>query len=81
MTKLPLIVAVIIVTVASFGYLGLLNAKENIDPDNKTVAWYVAHIRDARLQNQACHDQPGLKDTANCINSLHALEISFTGGN
>jgi hypothetical protein len=49
--------------------------------DVKTVAWYVANIKEARNQNQACHDNPNLQETANCVNSLHALEISFKGNN
>jgi hypothetical protein len=50
-------------------------------PDYKSVAWYTANIRDARLQNQICHDKPEIRDNEECINSLHALEISFKGGN
>lgn len=47
----------------------------------KSVAWFVANIREARQQNQTCHDSPSLQSSQNCINSLHALEISFKGGN
>ncbi len=49
--------------------------------DAKSVAWYVANIQEARQQNQACYDTPSLKSTPNCVNALHALEISFKGGN
>lgn len=47
----------------------------------KSVAWYVANIREARQQNQTCHDSPSLQSTSNCVNALNALEISFKGGN
>lgn len=49
--------------------------------DAKSVAWYVANIQEARQQNQACYDTPSLQSTQNCANALHALEISFKGGN
>ena len=49
--------------------------------DAKSVAWYVANIQEARQQNQACYNTPGLQSTPNCVNALHALEISFKGGN
>jgi hypothetical protein len=49
--------------------------------DVKSVAWYVANIKAARAQNQQCFDNAGLQATPNCVNSLHALEISFKGGN
>jgi hypothetical protein len=49
--------------------------------DAKSVAWYVANIRAARTQNQQCFDHPELKETENCQNSLHALQISFNGNN
>lgn len=47
----------------------------------KSVAWYVANIKDARAKNQECHDNPGIQSSADCGNALHALEISFKGGN
>ncbi|AMK76336.1 hypothetical protein A1342_17895 [Methylomonas methanica] len=61
--------------------LNVTNANEAAGEEVKTVAWYVANIQDARAQNQACHDNPGIQASANCANSLHALEITFTGGN
>lgn len=45
--------------------------------ETKTVAWYTANIREAKAKNQECHDQPNLKDSQECKNALHALEISF----
>lgn len=47
----------------------------------KSVAWYVANIKEARAKNQECHDSPNTSATAECENALHALEISFKGGN
>jgi len=49
--------------------------------DAKSVAWFVANIQEARQQNQACYNTPDLQNTPNCVNALHALEISFKGGN
>jgi len=53
---------------------------QQIEP-NKSVAWYVANIKDAKTKNQQCYDDPNLKDTEDCQNALHALQISFKGGN
>ena len=61
-------------------FISMPNAKETQD-EVKSVAWYVANIQEARKQNQICHDNPQIKETPNCANSLHALEISFKGGN
>jgi len=47
----------------------------------KSVAWYVANIKSAKTQNQACYDNPGLQASPNCANALHALQIAFKGGN
>ena len=49
--------------------------------DAKSVAWYVANIKEARATNQQCHDNPGMQPSPDCTNALHALEISFKGGN
>ncbi len=47
----------------------------------KSVAWYVANIQAARTTNQQCHDSPNMQSSEDCQNALHALEISFKGGN
>lgn len=47
--------------------------------EEQSVAWFVAHSKMAREQNKACYDNPGIKSTPNCVNSLRALEISFAG--
>lgn len=62
---------------------GVVVAQENKagEEETKSVGWYVAHIQEARAQNKVCYDNPGLKETPNCQNSLHALQISFVGNN
>lgn len=47
----------------------------------KSVAWYVANVKEAKAKNQLCHDNPGKLPSEDCENSLHALQISFKGGN
>ena len=47
----------------------------------KSIAWYVANVKEARAKNQQCFDNPGIKTTEDCENALHALQISFKGGN
>lgn len=47
----------------------------------KSIAWYVANVKEARAKNQQCFDDPSLKATEDCENALHALQISFKGGN
>ncbi|MCK9605478.1 MAG: EexN family lipoprotein [Methylomonas sp.] len=47
----------------------------------KSIAWYVANVKEAKAKNQQCFDNPGLKATEDCENALHALQISFKGGN
>ena len=47
----------------------------------KSIAWYVANVQEARAKNQQCFDNPGIKTSEDCENALHALQISFKGGN
>ena len=58
----------------------VLNASPRQD-DRESVAWYAANIIAAKQQNQCCHDNPELQYSPACINSLHALQISFSGAN
>lgn len=74
--------------IAIFGgavILNVTNASSEVNEDKeaeaKSVAWYVANIKEAKAQNQTCHDNPNLQASADCVNSLHALQISFKGGN
>lgn len=55
--------------------------KASTENDLKSVAWYVANIKEARATNQQCHDNPSQQSSQDCQNALHALEISFKGGN
>jgi len=48
---------------------------------DRSVAWYVANIAAAKEQNKQCYDNPAIRTTPNCANSLHALQISFVGNN
>lgn len=61
----------------------VISAEESSTPasEAKSVAWYVANIKEARATNQQCHDNPGMQSSPDCANALHALEISFKGGN
>ena len=59
----------------------VISSQDQARPDTKSVAWYVANLKEAKAQNQVCHDNPDLRDSENCQNALHALQISFKGGN
>lgn len=77
-------VIVLIISVLSLTLVGLkaINAQETSAESNaKSVAWYVANLKDARAKNQQCHDNPGMQESIDCNNALHALEITFKGGN
>ncbi|MGZ4960690.1 MAG: EexN family lipoprotein [Methylomonas sp.] len=73
------ITAVLILAFAAFKVT--IAAEAAAGEQAKSLAWYVANIPEARKQNQACHDNPGLQASTDCVNALHALEISFKGGN
>lgn len=57
--------------------LGAMAFNTSNAEDAKSVAWYTANIREAKVKNQQCHDNPNIKDNQECKNALHALEISF----
>ena len=54
-----------------------LDAKKPSTEDNQSVAWYTANIREAKAKNQMCHDNPEIASGQDCLNALHALELSF----
>lgn len=56
-------------------------AESEQSDEAKSIAWYVANVKEARVKNQQCFDNPGIKTTEDCENALHALQISFKGGN
>jgi hypothetical protein len=87
MKKTHLILAASAVAVV---YALSVSAAEKSPPETakseevKTVAWYVANIKEARAKNKECYSNPGaveLQATPNCINSLQALKMSFALAN
>jgi len=79
--KKSVVTSMSLLALAFAGLISLNSIAGETSEEIKSVAWYVANIREARQQNQTCHDSPGLQSTSNCVNALHALEISFKGGN
>lgn len=82
---LILIAATLVLILGGFN---VLNAEESAQQEStqqaenaKSVAWYVANIREARAKNQECYDNPSMQASLDCANALHALQISFNGGN
>jgi len=75
-----IVVAMAIVTVAAFKVTNAESTQAAANKEEKSVAWFVANAKEARDQNKECHDNPSLQSTPNCVNSLHALQISFAGG-
>ncbi|NOT85891.1 MAG: hypothetical protein HOP02_14170 [Methylococcaceae bacterium] len=67
--------------VFTLGVMTFQKTQEAKAPEIKSVAWYAANQAEARATNKACFDSQQLKATENCINSLHALEISYKGSN
>ena len=57
-----------------------LETPEIDDSEEHTVGWYVANMKQAQDQNKVCYENSDIQKTANCVNSLRALEISFAGG-
>lgn len=53
---------------------------EPIAEEIKSVAYYVANTKEAREKNRECYEQGNMQANQNCANSLHALQISFVGG-
>lgn len=52
--------------------------------EGKSVAWYVANIKEARAKNKECYSDAKAADlqaTQDCANSLQALKMSFVGAN
>lgn len=81
-----LIIGAITLLVAVFSASALEKSKPAAEPvdEVKSVAWYVANLPDARAKNKECYSDPSASDlqsTPNCVNSLQALKMSFTGAN
>lgn len=80
--KKNIVILTVIALVLGLSGLKVINAEESVSvSEAKSVAWYVANIKEARNKNQQCHDNPGMQSSDDCSNALHALEITFKGGN
>ncbi len=79
------IIVLLGLAISAAAYALSVSAQENGQSDgSKTVAWYVANIQEARAKNKECYADPNAKElqaTADCVNSLQALKISFAGAN
>lgn len=80
MQKNTMILVATTVTLALSGFK-VISAEETSATQAKSIAWYVANVKDAQIKNQLCHDNPALQSSEDCKNALHALQISFNGGN
>ena len=79
-----LIATALILTLTAFKVISAEEATAAVTPEStevKSVAWYVANVKEAKAKNQLCYDNPGKLPNEDCENSLHALQISFKGGN
>jgi hypothetical protein len=77
-----MIVTAIVLTAVTFSVISAQKSNTNANTtDAKSVAWFVANLKEARAQNQLCHDDASIQATPACENALHALQISFKGGN
>jgi hypothetical protein len=61
---------------------GMMFIKNGLTQSNeaKSVAWYAANIQVAQAKNNECRRDSNatqLQSTPDCINALHAIEISF----
>lgn len=81
MKKNVLIAIAAVLVLAFTAFKATIAAEAANSEQAKSLAWYVANLQEARKQNQACHDNPSLQSSSDCVNALHALEISFKGGN
>ena len=55
--------------------------QQNSAPQNKSLAWYMANPKEALADNKICYENPQLRTSENCVNSLHALEVMHKGPN
>jgi len=85
-STLALFATAVAVTVYALSASALETPKpaEGKAEETKTVAWYVANIKEARAKNKECYGNPAAKElqsTPNCVNSLQALKMSFVVSN
>lgn len=92
--KLILIATLAIAAFSSVAYTAFKDSQKEATPaqaeqlasaaeseQEHSVAWYTANIRAAKAKNRECYENNQLQGSTNCRNALHALEISFVGGN
>lgn len=65
----------------SFAAFAVISGQPAMESAANSVAWYTANLKLAQQQNKICHDNPDIRNSEQCINSLHALNISFNGAN
>lgn len=66
--------------IMAFSAMLLLQNNNDASSEAKSVAWYVANIKAAQAKNNECRQDinaSALQSTPDCINALHAIEISF----
>ncbi len=78
-TNLPILVAAAIVLSTSVIALQIFQAKK--PQDNTSLAWFVANPKEALATNKICFDNPQLKSSQACVNSLQALDLTHKGPN
>lgn len=79
MNKQNIILGIIIATLTATAFAVTSEERVSKETGVKSVAWYTANIREARQKNKQCFEIKELQSTADCKNSLHALEISYKG--
>jgi hypothetical protein len=70
----------VLALVVTFTGLMLMQSTFNQSDEAKSVAWYTANIKVAQAKNNECRRDANateLQSTPDCINALHAIEISF----
>lgn len=72
-----LAVGAVKITVANESATPAASSAEGI----KSVGYYVANAKEARDKNRECYEKGiDMQSEPNCANSLHALQISYVGG-
>ncbi len=77
--NLPILVTAAIIFSTAVIATQIIQAKK--PQDNKSLAWFVANPKEALATNKICFDNPQMKTTEACVNSLQALEMTHKGPN
>jgi len=80
-SSIILISAAVVLILSAFNVISAEESGQAQAENDKTVAWYVANIQEAKAKNKECFDNHIQQSSADCENALHALQISFKGGN